>query len=152
MIHDPPPVVSEMRDRLLAQGFEVVESRTGSMGMVEVVLVGPASNDDSYPKAWVRISGDRGHWSLGLKFGEMSKFMVPWVWAAYLDDAEVVPVDLDQHAGFMTSRLAEAAQAVLTDRGLEATLVQMGREYMTRYHQQLEAERRAGGEASAGSE
>lgn len=152
MIHDPPPVVSEMRDRLLAQGFEVVERRTGSMGMVEIVLAGPVPNGSSHTMAWVWISGDRGHWALGLKFGEMEEFIDPRVWAAYLDDVEVVDGDLDQRAEFVTARLAEAAQAVLTDRGLEATLVRMGREYMTRYYEQLEAERRAGGEASAGSE
>lgn len=111
------------------------------MGVYLAVFTGTVPDCSFCPMASVEISGDRGHWSVGLKFGEMSEFCVPWVWAAYLDDVEVVFAHVDQQADFLTSRLAEAAQTVLTDPDLEATLVRMGREYMIRHYQQLEAER-----------
>lgn len=129
---DTPSVIDDLYDSLLAEGFEVVEDRRGGMAALHVVLIGPVPGAASYPSAAVQISADRGHWTLALRFNGMSQFIDPRVWAAYLDDGAIDEPDVGQQAGFVATRLVEAAEAVKYDPALEPKLVRMGEEHMRR--------------------
>ena len=129
---DIPSVVDDLYATLLAEGFEVVEERRGGMGAVLVRLRGRVPGSITHPAADVQISADRGQWTVALRFNGMSRFIDPRVWAAYLDAAPIDEPDVGQQAGFVATRLVDAAEAVHADPGLEAELVRMGEEYMRR--------------------
>lgn len=124
---DAPVPVAELLRQLGAAGFDTVADQRGGMGGAEIVLRGTVPDPVE-----VTVSGDRGHWAVQVRVAGMSRGIVPAVWEAYLDGHEVTELDLDRQAAFVRDRLPDAAAAVRADPGIEATLVQLGRDYMRR--------------------
>jgi hypothetical protein len=117
---------------LLEQGFVTVSERFGGMGGAQLILSGAVATNAGDQTAWVEIAGDRGHWSITLRFQVDGVAVTPNLWEAYLDGHEVRDPDISVDATFLTSRLTEAALAAARDPGLEPRLYANGREYMRR--------------------
>lgn len=127
---DTPSVVDDLYTLLQSEGFEVVEDRRGGIGGLQVILRGPEMEPAGGPRAEAQISVDRGHWTIGLRFTGMSRFIDPRVWAAHLDGGEIGPPDVEEQARFVAGRLLEAGHAVRADADIETKLVRMGEHHM----------------------
>jgi hypothetical protein len=125
----PEPLERALR-LLLKQGFGVVSERFGGMGGAQLILSGNVATNGGDQTAWVEIVGDRGHWSIALRFRVDGVGVTPNLWEAYLDGHEVRDPDISADATFVTSRLTEAARAAAGEPGLEAILYARGRDYM----------------------
>jgi hypothetical protein len=126
----PEPIAALLRV-LAERQFDVVRQSHGSMGGAELVVRG-ASGEGKSQDVWIEINGDRGHWSIGIRFDERSPWITPAVWEAHLDGREIRPPDIAADARFVERRLDEAAHAVALRPAVEAELARMGREYMRR--------------------
>lgn len=130
---DAPPTVSSLCADLLLSGYQVVGDRRGGMGGVEIVLRSPPPTPPGQVSAEVQIAADRGRWTVGLRFDEMSRFIDPRVWAAHIDGGDIGPPDVDLQTRFVATRLADAAQAVRTESDIEVKLMRRGEDHM-RHH------------------
>jgi hypothetical protein len=101
------------------------------------VLLTMTGHSGPGPVAWVEMSGDRGHWAIGLRFDGMSRSIPVPSWAAYLHSAEVRDGSAERQAAFLESRLDDAALAYLANPLVESQLVSLGEEYMRRKYPHL---------------
>jgi hypothetical protein len=128
---DTPAVLDDLYGVLLAEGFEVVENRRGGIGGLQVTLRGPMDSA-GMPQSEVQISADCGHWTVGLRFAGMTRFIDPRVWTAYLDGTPIAEPDVSDQARFVGTRLSDAASVAAINRDIESELVQLGEDYMRR--------------------
>lgn len=126
-----PEPISALLRVLADRQFDVVSESHGSMGGAELLLHGGLDEGRPVP-VWIEINGDRGHWSIRVRFDERSPWITPGVWEAHLDDRNIRPPDIAADAQFVERRLDEAARAVALHPAVEVELAQSGREYMRR--------------------
>lgn len=125
-----PEPISALLKILADRHFEIVRENYGSMNGVELVLSGTGQRLTS--TVWVEITGDRGHWSIRVRFDDLTPWTTPAVWEAHLDGTDIRPPNVVADAHFVESRLDEAAQEAALHPELEIELERAGREYMRR--------------------
>jgi hypothetical protein len=110
--------------------FDIFSESFGEMGGAELVLRG--STTEGGTPVWIQIDGDRGHWSIAIRFRGSRPGIPPAIWEAHLDRCAVREPNIAEDARFVEHRLGEAARAVALDPEIEATLLEEGREHMRR--------------------
>ena len=129
-----PDAVQELYIWLVGHGFTVASDRRGGMGGVLLTLTGQIG---LWPAAWIEISGDRGQWSIKLRFDGMSRYIATQSWAAYLDSVGISEPDVQRQAAFLENRLSDAALAYMANPTVESDLVRIGEEYMRNKYPKL---------------
>jgi hypothetical protein len=117
-----PTPVAEMCAELAGRGFDILEDRHGAADGVMLVLQGPVKVGAEWVEAFVRISADRGRWSVAVRFEDTSRWVWTQSWAAFLDGCEPGEPDLERQVTLVRDRLAEAAAAVRAEPGSEHEL------------------------------
>jgi hypothetical protein len=102
------------------------------MGGLDLVLAGSLLGEPAGLPGYVRINADRGHWSLTLRFGRMTRWITPEAWRSYLDRVPMEIQGMEQRVSFVEHRVNDMARAVRNDPDVESTLVGIGEEYMRR--------------------
>lgn len=131
---DFPDAVQRLYIWLVGHGFTVASDIRGGMGGVLLTLTGQIGLG---PAAWIEISGDRGQWSIRLRFDGMSRYIATQSWAAYLDSVGISEPDVQQQAAFVENRLSDAALAYMANPTVESDLVRTGEEYMRNKYPKL---------------
>ena len=131
---DFPDAVQRLYIWLVGHGFTVASDIRGGMGGVLLTLTGQIGLG---PAAWIEISGDRGQWSIRLRFDGMSRYIAIQSWAAYLDSVGISEPDVQQQAAFVENRLSDAALAYMANPTIESDLVRIGEEYMRNKYPKL---------------
>jgi hypothetical protein len=89
------------------------------------VLQGPVRDGRQWLEAFVRISVERGSWSIAVRFEGMSRWIPAGSWRTYLDGVAPAEPDLDGQASFVRYRLSEAAGAIGAAPQAERELVRL---------------------------
>lgn len=126
-----PPPVGDMCADLAGQGFDVLNEQHGHAALL-LELQGPVKAGAQWVEGFVRISADRGHWSISVRFEQMSRWIWSQVWEAYLDGVELGDPDLKRQAEFVRYRLPEAAAAIHTEAAAERALIRLTEGYLRR--------------------
>ena len=88
-------------------------------------LQGPVRDGRQWLEAFVRISVERGSWSIAVRFEGMSRWIPAGSWRTYLDGVAPAEPDLDGQASFVRYRLSEAAGAIGAAPQAERELVRL---------------------------
>ncbi|MEV4622117.1 hypothetical protein AB0J74_25830 [Asanoa sp. NPDC049573] len=128
-LSDMPSLLGRLYERLRTAGFTVTSEQSGGMGGLEVILSGSIAGSTGSVPAEVDMSSDRGHSVVTVRLGEMEHWIIPGVWASYLDS---IPVDIDPERAteFLGNRLSDMADAYLADDDIESKLVAIGEQFM----------------------
>jgi hypothetical protein len=121
-----PKPVAELCADLAGMGFDITDERRGATGGVCLVLEGTVPAGGQWVDAFVRITSDRGEWSISVRFHDMSQWIWAQAWQAYLDNRAPGEPDVAQQASFVRSRLPEAAAVAHSRPGVENDLVILG--------------------------
>ena len=124
-----PQPVGDMCADLAGQGFDVLNEQRGRSGLL-LELQGPVKAGAQWVEGFVRVSADRGHWSISLRFEQMTRWIWSQIWEAYLDGVELGEPDLKRQAQFVRYRLAEAALAIHTEAAAERALIRLTERYL----------------------
>lgn len=127
-----PRPVADMCADLAGQGFDVLNEQRGGIGGLLLELQGPVNVSGQWLESYVRISADGGHWSISVRFEDMSRWIWAQAWEAYLDSAELGEPDLTRQASFVRYRLPEAALALHSKPGAERELIRLTDSYLRR--------------------
>lgn len=127
-----PRQVAEMCADLAGQGFDILHEQRGITGDLLLVLQGPVRAGDKWVETFVKISSDRGHWSIAVRFGDMFRWIWTQNWEAYLDRVEPGEPDVARQTAFVRYRLAEAADAIQSEPGVEDKLIRLTENYLRR--------------------
>lgn len=123
-----PESMDALVDHLDSCGFRLVREDRGGMGGVLLVYEGHA---DGLPAA-VEITADRGQWQAALKFDGMRRSVLPEVWTAYVDGADVHDMNVAGQVKFIRERLADAAASFRQDPEADGRLTELGRAHADR--------------------
>lgn len=124
-----PRPVGDMCADLAGQGFDVLTEQQGAGSML-LELQGPVKAGAQWVAGFVRISAEQEHWSVAVRFEQMSRWIWAQVWEAYLDGVELGDPDLERQAAFVRFRLSEAAVAVYSDIAAEPALIRLTEGYL----------------------
>jgi hypothetical protein len=125
-----PRPVAEMCADLAGQGFDILYEQRGVSGDLLLVLQGPVRAGEEWVETFVKISSDRGHWSIAVRFGDMSRWIWTQHWEAHLDRIEPGEPDVARQTALVRYRLAEAAGAIRSDPGVEQKLIRSTEIYL----------------------
>jgi hypothetical protein len=105
-----PRPVAEMCADLAGQGFDVLDERREAESEY-LLLQGPVKSGGRWLEAFVRITAERGRWSIEVRFEGMSRWIPINTWLAYLDGGPG-DTDLAGLTSFVRFRLSEAAEVL----------------------------------------
>jgi hypothetical protein len=125
-------LVAQTRAELLRAHFEIVHEEYGGVDGATILFERSVKVRDAMDvRVWIRLSGDRGHWSLAVRFSRHSPWIPPSVWESHLDGVPIRDPDLAADVKFVVGRLTEAAEATVAQSSIEAELDEAGRRYMS---------------------
>ena len=124
-----PEEVRSLIAELFDRGFEIADHRYGDMGGERLMLQGP---EGALPRATVEIVGDRGSWTLGLGFAEVTGFVDPRVWAAVIGNEDFGPPTLERRSQALLQHLDTAQRAAATTQDIARRLKERGEAHMRR--------------------
>jgi hypothetical protein len=81
--------------------------------------------DDASTLLSIEIGGERGQWYVGVKVGDMEKWISPAVWLGRLESAAVAEVDLATKIDFILNNLPQIALAYRNSPRLDEQLYRM---------------------------
>jgi hypothetical protein len=124
----PEPMADLCAD-LAGQGFGVLTEQQGA-GVLLLELRGPVKAGAQWVEGSVRISAERGHWSVSVRFEHMTRWIWAQAWEAYLDGGAPGEPDIHRQATFVRTRLPDAALAIYSEPAAERELIRLTESYL----------------------
>jgi hypothetical protein len=124
------PAVTGLIAHLVEHGMVVTRDFRGGMGGVEILLHEPGVAGSEGPSAYVQVLGERGQWSLGVKFHGMREYRSPIEWIALIFGGRPKLASFDTQAGFLKADLELARHVYVQHPEAEQALARLGVELM----------------------
>ncbi len=125
-----PDSLAELYESLTSGGFKIYHELRGGMGGIELELQGSVLAKVSRVPTYIRISADRGHGALEIKFNGMTQWTTAGVWDAFLRNVPMEHQDLDQQTQYIQSNIHKMADDFLDTPHIESSLLRIEEEYM----------------------
>lgn len=124
-----PRPVGELCSDLAGQGFNVLNQQQGAGGLL-LELQGPVKAGAQWVEACVRISAERDHWSISVRFEHMSRWIWAQAWEAYLDGVGLGEPDIHRQVAFVRTRLPDAGLLAYSEPATERDLIRLTDDYL----------------------